>query len=30
MEVGHYKIIPDDLLGVPSITEINPIFFWNN
>ena len=30
MDVGHYKIIPDDLLGVPSIAQINPVFFCNN
>ena len=30
MDVGHYKNILDDLLGVPSIAQINPIFFCNN
>ena len=30
MDVGHYEIILDHLLLVPSIVEINPIFLWNN
>ena len=27
MDVGHYKIILDHLLWVPTIVQINPIFF---
>ena len=26
MDTGHYKIILDGLLGIPSIAQINPIF----
>ena len=28
VDVDHYKIILDYLLGVPSIGKINPIFFF--
>ena len=27
IDMGHYEIILDHLLGVPSIAQINPIFF---
>ena len=30
VDVDHYKNILDYLLGVPSIAQINPVFFWNN
>ena len=30
VDVNHYKNILDYLLGVPSIAQINPIFFCNN
>ena len=30
VDVDHYRNILDYLLGVPSIAQINPIFFCNN
>ena len=30
VDVDHYKIILDYLMGVPSVAHINPIFFCNN
>ena len=30
VDVDHYEIILDYILGVPSIAQINPIFFYNN